>query len=173
MISPCDQEQGGILLKFNILRLYYVTHYCARIGFQPFRSSPEVIQEACFAQNGQIISKPLKNCLYDSIRLQYVVISWNHYTGIFNIMKITVRSFFHNSQWNWPLGLLFLKFSGLLRQIFLNLFLFSPDFFFIFHNIVIIYNARNWSNDTTERKKKIPVLILMLEESETWLSNVW
>ena len=31
MISPYAQEQGEILLKFNILRVHYVTHYCARI----------------------------------------------------------------------------------------------------------------------------------------------
>ena len=36
VISPYVQEQGGILLKFNILRLHYVTHYCARIECQPF-----------------------------------------------------------------------------------------------------------------------------------------
>ena len=29
VISPYVQEQGEILLKFNILRLHYVTHYCA------------------------------------------------------------------------------------------------------------------------------------------------
>ena len=27
--SSYVQEQGGILLKFNVLRLHYVTHYCA------------------------------------------------------------------------------------------------------------------------------------------------
>ena len=38
----------------------------------------------------------------------------------------------------------------------------------------MIYNTRNWSNDTTEsqKEKKTPVLMLMLKESETWLSNV-
>ena len=38
VISPYVQEQGGILLKFNILRLHYVTHYCARIECQPFKA---------------------------------------------------------------------------------------------------------------------------------------
>ena len=28
MTSPYVQEQGGILLKFNIFHLHYVTHYC-------------------------------------------------------------------------------------------------------------------------------------------------
>ena len=36
VISPYVQEQGGILLKFNILRLCYVTHYCTRIECQSF-----------------------------------------------------------------------------------------------------------------------------------------
>ena len=36
VISPYVLEQGGILLKFNILRLHYITHYCARIECQPF-----------------------------------------------------------------------------------------------------------------------------------------
>ena len=32
----------------------------------------------------------------------------------------------------------------------------------------MIYNTRGWSNDTTEtQKEKRPVLMLMLEESET------
>ena len=34
----------------------------------------------------------------------------------------------------------------------------------------MIYNTRNWSNDTTEskkKKKKRPVLMLILEKSET------
>ena len=31
VIPPYNQEQGGILLRFNILRLHCVTHYCARI----------------------------------------------------------------------------------------------------------------------------------------------
>ena len=32
----------------------------------------------------------------------------------------------------------------------------------------MIYNTRNWSNDTTEtQKEKRPVLMLMQEESET------
>ena len=37
----------------------------------------------------------------------------------------------------------------------------------------MIYITRNQSNDTTEtQKEKKAVLMLMLEESETWLSNV-
>ena len=62
VISPYVQEQGGILLKLNIRRIHYLTHYCARIECQPFQSSPEAIQEARFAQYGKIILKPLKNC---------------------------------------------------------------------------------------------------------------
>ena len=62
MIFPYVQEQGGILLKFNILRLHFVTHRCTCIECQPFQSSPEVIQETQFAQYGKIILKPLKNC---------------------------------------------------------------------------------------------------------------
>ena len=39
----------------------------------------------------------------------------------------------------------------------------------------MIGNTRNWSNDTTEnqKEKKRPVLILMQEESEAWLSSVY
>ena len=62
VISPYVQEQDGILLKLNILRLHYVTQYCARIECQPFQSSSEVIQEARSAQYRKIILKPLKNC---------------------------------------------------------------------------------------------------------------
>ena len=58
----CMLEQGGMLLKFIILHLHYVTHYGARIECQPCKSSPEVIQQARFAQYGKIILKPLKNC---------------------------------------------------------------------------------------------------------------
>ena len=36
VISPYVQKQGEILLKFNILRLHYVTHYRARIECQLF-----------------------------------------------------------------------------------------------------------------------------------------
>ena len=36
VISPYVQEQGGILLKQNIICLHYVTHYCTRIECQPF-----------------------------------------------------------------------------------------------------------------------------------------
>ena len=62
MVSAYVQEQGEMVLKFNILRLHYVTHYGARIERQPCKNSPEVIQEARFAQYGKIILKPLKNC---------------------------------------------------------------------------------------------------------------
>ena len=40
-----------------------------------------------------------------------------------------------------------------LGYIVLNLFLFSPDFFLIFHNTITIYNTRNRNNDTTESQK--------------------
>ena len=36
----------------------------------------------------------------------------------------------------------------------------------------MIYNTRNRSNDTAKSQKESHVLMLMLEESETWLSNV-
>ena len=37
----------------------------------------------------------------------------------------------------------------------------------------MIYDTRNQSNDTTEsQKEKRPVLMLLQEENETWLSNV-
>ena len=36
VISPYVQEQGEILLKFNILNLHYIKQYCARIECQPF-----------------------------------------------------------------------------------------------------------------------------------------
>ena len=49
---------------------------------------------------------------------------------------------------------LFFKFAWFLCYIVLNLFLFSPDFFLIFHNTVMIYNARNRSNNTTESQKE-------------------
>ena len=65
--------------------------------------------------------------------------------------------------------MLFLKCSQFLGYIVLNLFLYSPDFFLIFHNTVLIYNTRNWNNATTEsqKEKKSPVLMLMQEDSET------
>ena len=53
------------------------------------------------------------------------------------------------------LGLLFLKFSWFLGYIVLNLFLFSPNFFFlIFHKTVKIYNTKIRINDTTESQKE-------------------
>ena len=37
----------------------------------------------------------------------------------------------------------------------------------------MIYNTRNHGTDTTEsQKEKRPVLMLMQQESETWLSNI-
>ena len=37
----------------------------------------------------------------------------------------------------------------------------------------MIYDTRNQSNDTTEsQKEKRPVLMVVLEENETWLPNV-
>ena len=46
-------------------------------------------------------------------------------------------------------------------------FLFSPNFLKIVHNILMIYNTRNQSNDTTEsQKEKRPVLMLLQEENE-------
>ena len=38
----------------------------------------------------------------------------------------------------------------------------------------MIYDTGNWSNYTTEsqKEKKRPVLMLMQEESETWMSSV-
>ena len=65
--------------------------------------------------------------------------------------------------------MLFLKCSQFLGYIVLNLFLYSPDFFLIFHNTALIYNTRNWNNATTEsqKEKKSPVLMLMQEDSET------
>ena len=50
--------------------------------------------------------------------------------------------------------MLFLKFSWFLGFIVLSLFLFSPGFFVIFHNTVMIYNSRNRSNNSTESQKE-------------------
>ena len=36
VISPYVHEQRGMLLKFNILRLHYIPHYCDGIEGQPF-----------------------------------------------------------------------------------------------------------------------------------------
>ena len=83
VISRYVQEKGGILLKFNILRLQYVTHNYTWIECQLFWSSPEVSQ-ARFAQYGKIILKPLKNCfLWFNQVAVFTVISWNHYAEIF------------------------------------------------------------------------------------------
>ena len=35
VISPYVQEQGEMLLKFDIVHHHYVTHYRARIEWQP------------------------------------------------------------------------------------------------------------------------------------------
>ena len=50
---------------------------------------------------------------------------------------------------------------------------FLPIFYSIFHNTVMIYNTRNRSNYSTESQKKAPDLILMQEESEARMSNLW
>ena len=39
VISPYVLEQGGILLNFNILCPYLLTHYCARIECQPWSNT--------------------------------------------------------------------------------------------------------------------------------------
>ena len=54
------------------------------------------------------------------------------------VMKITVH-FLRASNCTLDLLFVFLKFSWLLGNIFLNLFFISPDFFLIFHNIGMIY----------------------------------
>ena len=110
MISLCIQEYGEILIKFNILRLYYVTHYCTWIECQPFWSSPEVIQEARFGQYRKIILKPLKNCIYSHF-LEWL--NWNTHEllhQVLIVMKITVEEiekivkshrFLHLTSTNW------------------------------------------------------------------------
>ena len=47
-----------------------------------------------------------------------------------------------------------LKLSQFLGHIVLNLFLFSPEIKKIFCNIVVNYNTRNRSNNTTESQKE-------------------
>ena len=89
------------------------------------------------------------------------------------VMKITVH-FLRASNWTLDLLFVFLKFSWLLGYIFLIGSLFLPIFFkFSITQEWFIYSTRNWSNDSTEtQKEKRPVLMIMLEESETWMFNV-
>ena len=101
-----------------------------------------------------------KTVLYDSISLQYLQsfpgtitlkYSWTLAPSAYCNEDYSTL-FFYNSKQNWTLGLLFLKFSLIIR---IHFCLFSPDFFFsIFQTVVIIYNTRNWSNDTTESQKE-------------------
>ena len=79
-----------------------------------------------------------------------------------------ILSFFLWEPLKFGLGLLFLKFSWFLGYTVLNLFLFSPDFYEIFHNIVIIYNTRNWSNDTTESQKEKIKTCFNAHAEEKW-----
>ena len=63
------------------------------------------------------------------------------------------------------LGLVFLKSLWFLEYIFLNLFLFFPDVFLIFHNRVTFHNTRNGSDDTAEsEKKKRPFLMFIFNK---------
>ena len=71
MISPYVQEQGGILLKFNILCPHYVTHYCARIEWQPFAALKKCKKHAL--RNMEKQSWNLwKSVFYGLVRLQYL-----------------------------------------------------------------------------------------------------
>ena len=83
VISPYVQEYGGILLKFNILRLHYVTHYCAWIECHSLKqhwSNPRSMLCAIWENN----LETFKNCFiwfnHDAV---ITVISCNHYTEIF------------------------------------------------------------------------------------------
>ena len=55
-----------------------------------------------------------------------------------------------------------LKIFIYLGYIVLNLFLFFLDFLKFFHNEVMVYNTRNWSNDTTEGQKEKKTCLMLI-----------
>ena len=106
VISLYVLEQGRMLLKFNILRLHYVTHYCARIECnflkQPWSNTRSKFC-AIWEKNIETLQK-----LFYMIQSRCSIYShflkplhWNihqlwHHALI--LMKITVHSFFYKSQ---------------------------------------------------------------------------
>ena len=102
VISLYVLEQGRMLLKFNILRLHYVTHYCARIECnflkQPWSNTRSKFC-AIWENNIETLQK-----LFHMIQSRCSIYShflkplhWNihelwHQALI--VMKITVHSFF-------------------------------------------------------------------------------
>ena len=86
------------------------------------------------------------------------------------VMKITVHSI-RVSKWTLHLLFVFLKLSNIF---FLICSLFLPIFFLIFHNRNDLYITPEIGVIIQRklRKKKRPVLMIMLEESDTWMSNV-
>ena len=106
VISLYVLEQGRMLLKFNILRLHYVTHYCARIECnflkQPWsntRSKFCAIWENNIETSQKLFYMIQSRCSIYSHFLK--PLHWNihqlwHHALI--LMKITVHSFFYKSQ---------------------------------------------------------------------------
>ena len=106
VISLYVLEQGRMLLKFNILRLHYVTHYCARIE-RNFLKQPWSNTRSKFCAIWENNIETLQKLFYMiqsrcSIYSHFLKpLHWNihqlwHHALI--LMKITVHSFFYKSQ---------------------------------------------------------------------------
>ena len=106
VISLYVLEQGRMLLKFNILRLHYVTHYCARIECN-FLKQPWSNTRSKFCAIWENNIETLQKLFYMiqsrcSIYSHFLKpLHWNihelwHHALI--LMKITVHSFFYKSQ---------------------------------------------------------------------------
>ena len=128
VISPHVQEQGGMLLKFNILRLHYVTHYWSQNWIPAFLKQPwNIKRSTLFA----ISKNNLENFEKQFSMIQSGCSIYSHFLKPLHwnshelwhkvpiVMKITVHPLRHS---NWTLDLLFvfLKFSWLLGYNYYN-----------------------------------------------------
>ena len=122
VISPYVQEQGGMLLKFNILHLHYITHYWSYNWIPAFLKQPWSIKRstlcAIWENNLETFEKLFSMIQSDcSIYCHFrKPLHWNihelwHRAPI--VMKITVDSL-RASNGTLDLLLMFLKFSWLL-----------------------------------------------------------
>ena len=146
VISPYVQEQGEMLLKFNILHLHYVTHYSAiELNASLFKAALWSIKRSTLCaiwENNletfeKLFSMIQSGCSIHSYFLK--PLHWNIHElrhKVPKTMKIIAHSF-RASNWTLDLLSVLLKFSWLLGYIFLNLF-FISHYFFKFRNDLYI-----------------------------------
>ena len=126
VISRYVQKQSGILLKFDILCSSSLLHNTlSRENWMPAflkQSWSNTRSRFCaicennleiFENLFYMIQSGCSTCSHSLKPLHWHIHELWHQALI--VMKITVHSFSNNSQWNWTLGLLFLKFFMIIR----------------------------------------------------------